>query len=228
MSCNSERMNEGAKEEKGSPSSASFARGAAALADLCKELESENAFAGPPAKRAKAEPQLLPTTPPEEQRRKPRLAPAAKTAAKKELEKEASIAAEVEHMENMRDAAGEHPWAVRMHKRGRSDDLSPDELGRLRNEQSVAKTAGLSWEERGPAQAYAECTTGSSSSSSSGPSVPNWRGQPWREGAYGGKQRFSKRGGQHKEYYDRLNKAGLLKPTPKGAVRVTKPEDKPW
>ena len=58
--------------------------------------------------------------------------------------------------------------------------------------------------------------------------MPNWRGQPYRKGHYGGKVRYSKRGGANKEYYDRLNKAGLLKPTRWGAVRVHKKEDMPW
>ena len=46
-------------------------------------------------------------------------------------------------------------------------------------------------------------------------------------GTHGGKMRFAQTCGKNKEYYDRLNKAGLLKPTPKGAVRVDKPWSKP-
>ena len=36
-------------------------------------------------------------------------------------------------------------------------------------------------------------------------------------------KRYAKRGGANKEYYQKLAKAGYLKPGPKGAVRLSKP-----
>ena len=53
--------------------------------------------------------------------------------------------------------------------------------------------------------------------------VPFWRGQPFRNGNYGGKKRFAKRGGKNQEYYSKLNKLGYLQPTAKGAVRLETP-----
>ena len=153
----------------------------------------------------------------------------------------------LDYMRRMTAEVGDHPWAVRKHQRSKSTDLTESELKRLRHESASAKKSKIPWEERGPTQDYtsmmgsaAGSSSGAAASSSGGassssaaasawePSVPYWRGQPFRTGAYGGKMRFAKRGGQNKEYYARLNRAGLLKPTAKGAVRVTKPEDKPW
>ena len=236
------------EEVKAEDGEASFGHGegARALLELCAELDAAGAFQSARQRtRPKAE-QRMPATPPEQPLRKPNMQPRPKTAQrapmlpsvykqsledagmysyKDELE-EAGIKREVEEMEAMREVSGEHPWAVRKKQRGRATDLSGEELRRLRSEQAAAATANLPWEERGPSQDYSEYVTGASgsSSSSAGPSVPFWRGNPWREGAYGGKKRFAKRGGQHQEYYARLNRAGMLKPTSSGAVRV----DKPW
>ena len=82
----------------------------------------------------------------------------------------------------------EHPGeifdAVRPGTRGRSK-LNEGERDRLRLEQLESKAAGKRWQERGPL----------------GSDVSFWRGQARRSGAYGGKTRFSNRGGQNKEYF---------------------------
>ena len=83
-------------------------------------------------------------------------------------------------------------------------------------EEEASRKAGVKWQDRGPRQDEAYYKTGV-------PSTPNWRGQAWRTGSYGGKERYAKRGGKNAEYYARLNKAGLLKPTRNGAVRVKTP-----
>ena len=54
----------------------------------------------------------------------------------------------------------------------------------LRQEQELAQRSGVRWQDRGPPGPDLE-----------GPET--WRGQRWREGS----QRFSNRGGQHREYY---------------------------
>ena len=82
-------------------------------------------------------------------------------------------------------------WAVRPGKRGRSTDLTPEELAALRHEQEVAERCGMTWAERGPAEGQ----------------VSTWRGQAWREGS----GRYANRGGKHREYYRDLARRGLLK-----------------
>lgn len=126
-------------------------------------------------------------------------------------------------MQQEAQQTGEHPWAARKRNKGRSTDFTEDELDRLRSESKEAKQSGTPWQQRGLAQ----IGSSSSSSSSRGVDVPYWRGQPWRCGCQGCRQRCAKRGGTNKEYYKQLNMAGLLRPTPTGAVRVTKPDDKP-
>ena len=109
-----------------------------------------------------------------------------------------------------------HPWAVRPNARTRSYDLTDREQMRLKMEEEASRKAGAPWQERGPRQDESYKETGK-------PSTPCWRGQSWRTGSYGGKERYAKRGGKNQAYYDRLNKAGLLKPTRHGAVRVKTP-----
>ena len=188
-------------------------------------MEENNVFlrAGPsvPAYSKTEEPR----TPPNPDEPNPKRPKKLRATAKAKNPKAESMYESDRAPEEMREAeveveVSDHPWAVRKHAKGRSDDLSPEELSTLRAEAAQASADGIPWAERGPAQQQG--------SRSSNPSVPNWRGQAWRPGAFGGKQRFSNRGGKNKEYFARLNKAGLLKPTPKGAVRVSKPEDMPW
>ena len=136
----------------------------------------------------------------------------------KKAEAHFEVLHELDMFTHLTEDLGEHPWAVKKNAKGRSYDLTPLELERLKTEETAAKNAGLTWQERGPAQDM----------NADWPTVPNWRGQPYRKGHYGGKVRYAKRGGANKEYYDRLNKAGLLKPTRWGAVRVHKKEDMPW
>ena len=46
---------------------------------------------------------------------------------------------------------GEHqPWSVRASHRGKSTDLSPEELNAVRAEQRSAEMCGMKWHERGP------------------------------------------------------------------------------
>ena len=93
------------------------------------------------------------------------------------------------------------PWSVRPNKRGRSSNLTEEELAGLRHEQALAEHAGLSWEERGP----------------DGPGRPEfWRGQKLREGKEGGKVRYSNRGGTKRELYAELARKGKLTPTKGG------------
>ena len=93
------------------------------------------------------------------------------------------------------------PWSVRPKKRGRSSNLTEEELAGLRHEQALAKHAGLSWEERGP----------------DGPDRPEfWRGQKLRQGKEGGKVRYSNRGGTKREMYAKLAREGKLTPTKGG------------
>ena len=105
---------------------------------------------------------------------------------------------------------GAHAWAVRPDTTGRSTDLTPQEVARLRSEQAAA--TGVRWQDRGPVQTYDQ---------QGQPTHNNWRGQPWREGTHGGKQRYAKRGVKNLSYYNELNKRGMLQPTRNGA-RVLK------
>ena len=82
-------------------------------------------------------------------------------------------------------------WAIRPGKRGRSSDLSAEEVATLREEQQLAEDCGMTWAERGPAEGQ----------------VANWRGQAWRAGS----QRYANRGGKNREYYRDLARRGLLK-----------------
>ena len=83
------------------------------------------------------------------------------------------------------------PWAIRPGKRGRSSDLSAEEVATLREEQQLAEDCGMTWAERGPAEGQVE----------------NWRGQAWRAGS----GRYANRGGKNREYYRDLARRGLLK-----------------
>ena len=132
-----------------------------------------------------------------------------------------SVRFEVLHHADMQqhlaeDCGSQHPWAVRPNAKTRSFDLTEKELQRLKFEEEVAHNAKIPWQDRGPRQDASYASTGR-------PSTPCWRGQAWRTGAYGGKERYAKRSGKNQAYYDRLNKAGLLKPTRHGAVRVKTP-----
>ena len=83
-------------------------------------------------------------------------------------------------------------------------DLSPAELQALRSEQFDAVANDVGWADRGPR----------------GDSMPAfWRGQGFREGHYGGKKRYAKRGGQYREYFSRLAAEGRLVPGRNGASR---------
>ena len=62
---------------------------------------------------------------------------------------------------------------------GRSWNLSEEEVRNLRWEELTARTANVSWQDRGPAPGPA------------GQEVNNWRGQAWREGVNGGPPRLS-------------------------------------
>ena len=93
------------------------------------------------------------------------------------------------------------PWSVRPNKRGRSSNLSEEELAGLRHEEALAQQANLSCEERGP----------------DGPGRPeHWRGQTLRQGKEGGSVRYSNRGGTKRELYAELARKGKLKPTKGG------------
>ena len=123
----------------------------------------------------------------------------------------------------------DHPRAARKNTLGKSTDLTESQMKRLRHESINAKEKNIPWEERGPAQDLSKkASYNDAAKSSSVPEVLKLRGQHFRSGAFGGKSRYAKRGGKYKEYYDKLNKAGLLQPTPKGAVRVHDPADMPW
>ena len=93
------------------------------------------------------------------------------------------------------------PWSVQPNKRGRSSNLSEEELAGLRHEEALAQQANLSWQERGP----------------SGEERPeHWRGQKLRQGTEGGKVRYSNRGGTKRDLYAQLAREGKLKPTKAG------------
>ena len=123
---------------------------------------------------------------------------------------------EMDLMQRLTEDCAGHPWAVRPNAKTRSFDLTEHEKMRLKMEEEASRHAQIPWQERGPRQDESYKETGK-------PSTPCWRGQSWRTGSYGGKERYAKRGGKHQAYYDRLNKAGLLKPTRHGAVRVKTP-----
>ena len=77
--------------------------------------------------------------------------------------------------------------------------VSTEELIELQAERWAAETVGVKWQDRGPP----------------GPDrggASEWRGQQWRAGTNGGKQRFANRGGAKKEYYTELYKAKAAGP----------------
>ena len=82
--------------------------------------------------------------------------------------------------------------------RGRSSNLSQQELARLRYEQVMARAADIPWWERGPGRVGSDRD------------APHWRGQPWREGRNGGVQRYAKRGGRWREHYAAQARMGLV------------------
>jgi hypothetical protein len=104
------------------------------------------------------------------------------------------------------------PWSVQPNKRGRSSNLTEEELAGLRHEEALAQQANLSWQERGP----------------SGEERPeHWRGQKLRQGKEGGKVRYSNRGGTKRELYAELARKGKLKPTKGGTGKGnSKPNSK--
>ena len=114
-----------------------------------------------------------------------------------ESESEAEPVDSVRRLLEGRQAApeGQSPWAVRPTTVGRSRDLTPGEVERLRTEQHLSCTADVPWQERGPVPGYG---------------VEAWRGQPLRWGLNGGKVRYAKRGGKHREWYRDLAKQGVL------------------
>ena len=101
-------------------------------------------------------------------------------------------------MQRLTEDCQGHPWAVRPNARTRSHDLSDHEQMRLKMEEEASRRAGVLWQERGPRQDESYRVTGK-------PSTANWRGQSWRTGSYGGKERYAKRGGRTQEKYARLN-----------------------
>jgi len=101
-------------------------------------------------------------------------------------------------------AWSEHRWAVRGWHVGRSNDLTPEEIERLRGEEGIAREAHIPWRDRGPQD----------------DAVQAWRGQPWRRGDYGGQRGYRKRGGQNVGFYNQLARQGALMPSPTGAFRV--------
>jgi len=143
---------------------------------------------------------------------------AAGAAAKEELKEEeavaAAYAAATDAFDETAQQLGAHPWAVRPTSKGRSHDLTDEERARLRSEKAASSAARVPWQERGPAQVYDQAGQ---------PATQNWRGQGWRTGSQGGKQRYANRGGQYKDYYRDLNRRGLLQATPNGAQVLKKP-----
>ena len=91
-------------------------------------------------------------------------------------------------------ASSGHPWEVASATRGRSTGLTLDERHMLKHEEWSARRDGIPWEERGPTAGEAAY----------------WRGQGWRRGLEGGKQRYSNRGGKNKEYYAQAAWRGTL------------------
>ena len=98
--------------------------------------------------------------------------------------------------------------AVRPTTKGRSTDLTKEELSDLRTEQIDSLCEDVPWSERGPTD----------------DDVGYWRGQPWRQGHMGGKTGYRKRGGKFAEHYAKLARDGRLMPTRHGAVVVGKGE----
>ena len=96
--------------------------------------------------------------------------------------------------------------AVRPTTKGRSTDLTKEELSALRTEQIDSLIDDVPWSERGPTD----------------DDVDNWRGQPWRHGHMGGKSGYRKRAGKFAEHYAKLAREGRLMPTRHGAVVVGK------
>ena len=90
-------------------------------------------------------------------------------------------------------ASSGHPWEVASATRGRSRGLSEEERQTLKEEERVAQRCGVPWQDRGPAG-----------------EAPYWRGQGWRCGRDGGKERYANRGGKHREYYAELARSGRL------------------
>ena len=56
------------------------------------------------------------------------------------------------------------------------------------------------------------------------PDAEYWRGQRLRQGWWGGKKRYEKRGGRNLEYFNKLAAEGCLQPTESGATRVARGE----
>ena len=87
----------------------------------------------------------------------------------------------------------------------RSVNLSKDEYARLQLETQEAQMNQTRWQLRGPREEAG---------------VGFWRGQPRREGKFGGAKRFAKRGGQRKFEFQEAARRGELMPSRNGAVRV--------
>ena len=71
----------------------------------------------------------------------------------------------------------------------RSEDLSDEEIKRLRVEESESRVLRRPWQLRGPQE---------------DPEVTHWRGQPRRKSACGGKGGFRRRGGKKLKRYTEL------------------------
>ena len=99
------------------------------------------------------------------------------------------------------------PAPIRPTTRGRSNNMSKDEISVLRSEQVHAVLTDRPWRARGPEE-----------------DAPFWRGQRLRQGYMGGAKRYAKRGGRNLAYYEQLNREGRLLPTSTGAIRVGKGE----
>ena len=206
----------------------------AAFLELCSALDAASAFTGSrePKHAKKDEPEEAPSKeePVEEWPEMPEAAPKHDPYEEWPEFPDEPPKNEMTEMLQMKAETCEHPWAVRPNKRGKSTDLTEAERKRLRHESDASKKANIPWEERGPAQDWEAMAAAKEEAKASGapmPSnratVPFWRGQPFRNGHYGGKMRYAKRGGKNQEYYSKLNKAGLLQPTAKGAVRLETP-----
>jgi hypothetical protein len=108
--------------------------------------------------------------------------------------------AEAEHEVEGSDTEAEneedyHLWSVRPGHWGRSTDIDWHDQRRLKNEQEVAENCHMRWQDRGPRP-------------KAGAERPGfWRGQAWRPGT----ERWSNRGGRHKEYYQWMARNGGLK-----------------
>jgi len=111
------------------------------------------------------------------------------------------LAENLEMLLKQQEQTGKSPWIVRPKKKGRSTQLTEDELAALRAESELAKSSGMRWQERGPI---------------SDKSVQYWRGQKRREGSEGGRVRFGTRGGRWQDYYKKLARSGKLQKTSGG------------